>query len=87
MEKTREIIPLLQAVAERGNVNSVSDAGVGAHCALTCAEGAGLNVKINLLGIKDKNLKEECLKRMEEALDSIRSGCRQIIKMVEAKLV
>jgi glutamate formiminotransferase/formiminotetrahydrofolate cyclodeaminase len=87
LEKTMEIIPLLRATAERGNVNSVSDAGVGAHCALTCAESAGLNVKINLLGMKEKGFKEECLKRMEEALNAVRSGCKVVVEVVEGKLL
>ena len=34
-----------------GNPNSVSDAGVAAACAVAAAEGASLNVRINLGGI------------------------------------
>ena len=49
-------IPALKcclAAAERGNQNSLSDAGVGGSMALACAEGAYYNVLINLLGIED----------------------------------
>ena len=86
LERTVEIIPLLKTVAESGNVNSVSDAGVGAHCALTCAEGAALNVRINLPGVSDQMFKEDCMKRMNEALAEVRSGCAVIVKIVDGKL-
>ena len=41
-------------MAEKGNPNSVSDAGVGALCARTAVSGAFLNVKINVSGFNDK---------------------------------
>jgi len=86
LEKTIEVIPLLKAVAERGNVNSVSDAGVGAHCALTCAESAALNVRINLPGVSDQAFKDDCLARMNEALDEVRKSCKEVVEIVEGKL-
>jgi glutamate formiminotransferase/formiminotetrahydrofolate cyclodeaminase len=86
LEKTLEISPLLKLVAERGNPNSVSDAGVGAHCLRSCAESAALNVKINLPGIKDENFKKDCLERMEGALKKIRRLCQEVINIVEGKV-
>ncbi|MBI5534235.1 MAG: glutamate formimidoyltransferase [Deltaproteobacteria bacterium] len=47
------------AVAERGNKNSASDAGVAALSLRTAAEGAWLNVRINLAGITDEAFKTE----------------------------
>jgi glutamate formiminotransferase/formiminotetrahydrofolate cyclodeaminase len=44
---------LLLAMAQQGNPNSVSDAGVGALCARSAVLGAGLNVKINASGYED----------------------------------
>lgn len=86
LERTTEILPLLKAVAEKGNVNSVSDAGVGTHCALTCAEGAALNVRINLPGVEDDVFKADCLARMNKALETVRKGCAEIVKIVDGKL-
>ena len=50
---------VMKAMAEIGNPNSVSDAGVGALCARTAVEGAFLNVKINLAGYKDEEFKKK----------------------------
>lgn len=44
---------LIQAMAETGNPNSVSDAGVGALCARAAIKGAYLNVKINAQDLQD----------------------------------
>jgi glutamate formiminotransferase/formiminotetrahydrofolate cyclodeaminase len=45
---------VIKTMAEIGNPNSVSDAGVAALCARAAVLGAFLNVKINALGCKDK---------------------------------
>ena len=45
---------MIKVMAEKGNPNSVSDAGVGALCARTAVSGAFLNVKINVSGFNDK---------------------------------
>ena len=44
---------IVSAMAEIGNPNSVSDAGVGALALYTCMEGAWLNVQINAVDIKE----------------------------------
>ena len=46
-------------MAETGNPNSVSDAGVGALCARSAVMGAFLNVKINAAGLEDKEFAAE----------------------------
>jgi formiminotetrahydrofolate cyclodeaminase len=46
-------LALAKIVAEKGNSNSVSDAGVSALMLYAAAEGASLNVLINLSGITD----------------------------------
>ena len=43
---------VVHAMAESGNPNSVSDAGVGALALHACVEGAWLNVRINSAGMK-----------------------------------
>jgi glutamate formiminotransferase/formiminotetrahydrofolate cyclodeaminase len=45
---------LISEMVEKGNPNSVSDAGVGALALRSCVRGAFLNVKINGSGLKDK---------------------------------
>ncbi len=48
------VIELCRLVAEKGNVNAVSDAGAGAACAQAGLTAASLNVLINLPSIKDE---------------------------------
>lgn len=45
---------LLEAMAEHGNPASASDAGVGVLCARTALRGAWLNVRTNVVGVKDR---------------------------------
>ncbi len=54
LEECLAVAELVGLVAEKGNQNSLSDAGVGALCAQVAAEGALYNVLINLQGVDDK---------------------------------
>ncbi len=51
MEAAHEIMRLAAILVEKGNPNSVSDAGVAAEMALAAVHGAGMNVLINLSGV------------------------------------
>ena len=53
MELAYQSFDLAKAMAEIGNPNSVSDAGVGALCARAAVKGAYLNVIINAQDLKD----------------------------------
>lgn len=86
MEKSYESMAVMRAMAENGNPNSVSDAGVGALCALAAVEGAFLNVKINASGIHDQQFKEDLLKRGNEILEKSRYCQRVILETVEQKI-
>ncbi|MCI0567635.1 MAG: cyclodeaminase/cyclohydrolase family protein [Acidobacteria bacterium] len=55
-ESCLAVLEQLKRVAEVGNPNAASDAGVAAHLAHTGVAGAVLNVRINLSGIPDKDL-------------------------------
>jgi len=50
-----ESFDVIEPMAQKGNPNSVSDAGVGALCARAAVMGAWLNVKINCSGYDDKD--------------------------------
>ena len=86
VENCVKAIPILEEVAKNGNPNCASDAGVGVHCLLACAEGAALNVRINLAAIEDETFRTECRDKMNRALSVVRTGCRDIIAWVEKKL-
>lgn len=53
MEVAFESFALAKSMAEIGNPNSVSDAGVGALCARAAVKGAYLNVKINAQDLEE----------------------------------
>ena len=57
---------LISEMVEKGNPNSVSDAGVGALALRLCIEGAFLNVKINASGLKDKIFMNDIISKGEE---------------------
>ena len=57
---------VVRAMAETGNPNSVTDAGVGALCARSAVMGAHLNVKINAASLKDEAFKAQILKEAAE---------------------
>ena len=54
LEKSVQALGLALRVARDGNPASASDAGVGGACALAAAEGAALNVRINLPSLTDE---------------------------------
>ena len=53
MKVSYESMAIIKTIAETGNPNSVSDAGVGALCARTAILGAYMNVRINAIGMGD----------------------------------
>jgi len=76
------VLEQVRIVAEKGNPNAVSDAGVAAHLAYTGLSGAALNVRINLPGIPDRDRAsqiEERLARMEAGAERLLSETREIV--------
>jgi len=58
-KKAHQSFDIIEAMVEKGNPNSITDAGVGALCARAAVKGAVMNVKINLKGFGDKAFVEE----------------------------
>ena len=85
IKATMETFPLIRAMAEEGNPNSVSDAGVGALAARAAVLGACLNVKINAGGLKDREIAD---KLVGEANALAAEACKleaEILEIVNAK--
>jgi glutamate formiminotransferase/formiminotetrahydrofolate cyclodeaminase len=51
--------PQLEQLVTTGNPNSITDAGVGVLCLHAAVVGAGMNVQINLQGLKDEKAKAQ----------------------------
>lgn len=86
MQKAYESMELLEQMVEKGNPNSVTDAGVGALCARTAVIGAFMNVKINAEGLEDKAFFEDIYKQGLEIEAAAIKKEAEIIKMVENKI-
>jgi len=50
-----EVAQLAATVAEKGNTNAVTDAGVAALLAHASAKGAAYNVRVNIQALEDKS--------------------------------
>src|SRR5438045_1469210 len=57
---------LLAEMAEKGNPASISDVGVGLLATRACIEGAAMNVRINLSGLKDEKVKATLQEKMTQ---------------------
>jgi len=86
MEKALSSFEVIKAMAETGNPNSVTDAGVGALCARSAVMGAFLNVKINASGLKDKNFAQEIISKAEAIEQQAKILEEEILKVVNEKI-
>ena len=71
-------------MAEIGNPNSISDAGVGALCARSAVIGAYMNVRINSAELKDEAFKKEILAKAEKIKNDAIKEEEAILKIVYA---
>lgn len=79
-------LEIIRAMAENGNPNSVSDAGVGALCVRAAIEGAALNVHINCSGFGDKEFVEKALNEAEEIRGKAKIEEQRILEIVEKQI-
>ncbi len=86
MQLSLSSFDIIKAMAETGNPNSVSDAGVGALCARSAVYGAYLNVKINAAGYEDKAYVEQTLKHANEMLTKTFELEKQVLEIVNNKI-
>jgi glutamate formiminotransferase / formiminotetrahydrofolate cyclodeaminase len=86
METALKAMDVIEAMVEKGNPTSVTDAGVGALCARTAVIGAYLNVKVNTMDLEDKAFVEDILKKAEEIQLAARQKEDEIVKLVAERL-
>lgn len=86
MKRSLESMEIIKAMAETGNPNSVSDAGVGALAARSAVMGAWLNVRINAGGFKDKAYLQEILSEGENIVRLANEAEEGILKIVNEKI-
>jgi len=86
MKTSFDSIEVIMKMAEEGNPNSISDAGVAMHCARAAIMGAFLNVKINCKDLADKKYVKKMLKSANNIIDKTDILEHKILKIVEDKL-
>ncbi len=86
MKAAYECFEIVKAMAETGNPNSVSDAGVGALAARSAVLGAELNVKINAAGLKDREVAERLISEAAEIAQKAVAQEAEILQIVNQKI-
>jgi glutamate formiminotransferase/formiminotetrahydrofolate cyclodeaminase len=86
MQLAYQSMEVIKAMAEIGNPNSVSDAGVGALCARTAVMGAFMNVRINASALNDKEFVNDILTKGKEIQEKAQALEAEILKIVETKI-
>ncbi len=86
MQTTFAGMEIIKAMAETGNPNSISDAGVGALCARSAVMGAFLNVRINAAGYDDKTFVNEIIAKGKQIESDAIAAEQDILKIVNEKI-
>ena len=86
LKLTTELMGMAEALAEKGNKNALSDAGVACISAYAAAYGAYLNILINLSGLSDGDYKEKISEESKKIIDEIEEKKNKIVKKVIEKL-
>ena len=86
MHAAYDCFDLCEAMAENGNPASVSDAGVGALAARAAVLGAGLNVRINAAGLKDRETAGRLVAEADGLCEKANAREAEIMKTVNQKI-
>lgn len=81
MEKTMEILEILEELGEKGSVMAVSDVGAGLQMARAALTGALMNVLINTRGMKCRETAEAY---KEHAMKMLREGTERADRCYQA---
>ena len=86
MKTSFKSIEVIMMMAEEGNPNSISDAGVAMYCARAAIMGAFLNVKINCKDLDDKKYVKKILSSCKKLIDQTDVLEKNVIDVVNKKL-
>ena len=86
MHTAIEVFPLIRMMAEEGNPNSVSDAGVGALAIRAAVLGAQLNVKINAAGLKNRATADKLIAEADQLAAEACTLETEVLKTVNSKI-
>jgi glutamate formiminotransferase/formiminotetrahydrofolate cyclodeaminase len=86
MRAASESFNLIKHMAEHGNPNSVSDAGVAALCARSAVAGAFMNVRINAAGFADKDFIKAMIDEGTNLALKANAAEQEILSIVNKKI-
>lgn len=86
MKAALRVFEIVKAMAEIGNPNSVSDAGVGALAARSAVLGAQLNVKINAAGLKDRATADALTSEAQAIAEQAVALEKEVLDIVNGKI-
>ncbi|MES2691296.1 MAG: glutamate formimidoyltransferase [Bacteroidota bacterium] len=84
MQTAFSALDMLAIMIDKGNQNSITDAGVGVLCVKTAVRGAYFNVMINAQGLKDKTFADEIKAKAKAILDETNTKAERILEKVES---
>ena len=82
MKTCADILPLLKIVIDKGNRNSLSDAGVAASLIGTAAKSAYMNVIINCSSLSNQTIAQEIKKRADVSIEEISRSSDFLVEQV-----
>lgn len=83
MEKAFECVPIINEMIEKGNPNSITDAGVGLLCIKTAVRGAYFNVMVNAKGLNNQELAKEMAEKAKAILKNNHAQIDAALQAVE----
>lgn len=87
LRTSEKLIVLTKEAVERGNPNTLTDAGAALQLARTAAVVAAYNVRINLPGLQDEEFVTACKEEVEKALERVEALFLEVDGHIEAKLL
>lgn len=86
MEYSEQALALALRVAEKGNVNSISDAGVSALMLEAACKSAALNVRINIATLQDEDFVTKTTGEVDSILLNVDRTTKQVLARVHSAL-
>lgn len=86
MKAAMRAMPVIKAMAEKGNPASASDAGVGALAARAAVRGADMNVRINAAGLKNREVADQLISEAAELVKMAEKEENEILAFVNANI-
>ena len=86
MERSFEAFEVIEAMVEKGNPNSVTDAAVGALAVRSAVKGAFMNVRINASDLDDQQFVDDIIQKGKQIEQKAEEKEREILEKVEKKM-